>query len=70
MQHRGHEILHHKSNCVNFLPGASGCHAAAGPGFPLQFLGFAYANPVGFPLQSLALKKVPGTFFAPGAQAV
>jgi hypothetical protein len=23
-------------------------------GFPLQFLGFAYANPVGFPLQSLA----------------
>jgi hypothetical protein len=22
------------------------------PGFPLQFLGFAYANPVGFPLQS------------------
>jgi hypothetical protein len=24
------------------------------PGFPLQFLGFAYANPVGFPLQSLA----------------
>jgi hypothetical protein len=24
------------------------------PGFPLQFLGFAYANPAGFPLQSLA----------------
>jgi hypothetical protein len=24
------------------------------PGFPLQVLGFAYANPVGFPLQSLA----------------
>jgi hypothetical protein len=22
------------------------------PGFPLQVLGFAYANPVGFPLQS------------------
>jgi hypothetical protein len=22
------------------------------PGFPLQFLGFAYANPAGFPLQS------------------
>jgi hypothetical protein len=27
------------------------------PGFPLQVLGFAYANPVGFPLQSLARKK-------------
>jgi hypothetical protein len=24
------------------------------PGFPLQVLGFANANPVGFPLQSLA----------------
>jgi hypothetical protein len=24
------------------------------PGFPLQFLGFAHANPAGFPLQSLA----------------
>jgi hypothetical protein len=24
------------------------------PGFPLQVLGFAYAIPVGFPLQSLA----------------
>jgi hypothetical protein len=24
------------------------------PGFPLQVLGFAHANPVGFPLQSLA----------------
>jgi hypothetical protein len=24
------------------------------PGFPLQFLGFANANPAGFPLQSLA----------------
>jgi hypothetical protein len=24
------------------------------PGFPLQVLGFAAANPVGFPLQSLA----------------
>ncbi|MDR1316706.1 MAG: hypothetical protein LBK13_07515 [Spirochaetales bacterium] len=24
------------------------------PGFPLQVLGFAYANPAGFPLQSLA----------------
>jgi hypothetical protein len=23
-------------------------------GFPLQVLGFAYANPAGFPLQSLA----------------
>ncbi|MDR1317420.1 MAG: hypothetical protein LBK13_11165, partial [Spirochaetales bacterium] len=22
------------------------------PGFPLQFLGFAHANPAGFPLQS------------------
>jgi hypothetical protein len=28
--------------------------AAQKPGFPLQVLGFAYANPVGFPLQSLA----------------
>jgi hypothetical protein len=27
---------------------------AAGPGFPLQVLGFAHANPAGFPLQSLA----------------
>ncbi|MDR1626042.1 MAG: hypothetical protein LBT33_05825 [Spirochaetia bacterium] len=27
------------------------------PGFPLQVLGFAAANPVGFPLQSLARKK-------------
>jgi hypothetical protein len=30
------------------------------PGFPLQVLGFAHANPAGFPLQSLArhtLKK-------------
>jgi hypothetical protein len=24
------------------------------PGFPLQLLGFAHANPAGFPLQSLA----------------
>jgi hypothetical protein len=24
------------------------------PGFPLQVLGFAYAKPAGFPLQSLA----------------
>jgi hypothetical protein len=32
------------------------------PGFPLQVLGFAYANPVGFPLQSLArqIKNRPG----------
>jgi hypothetical protein len=28
------------------------------PGFPLQVLGFAYANPVGFPLQSLAHELV------------
>jgi hypothetical protein len=28
--------------------------AAQKPGFPLQVLGFANANPVGFPLQSLA----------------
>ncbi|MDR1317036.1 MAG: hypothetical protein LBK13_09210 [Spirochaetales bacterium] len=27
------------------------------PGFPLQVLGFAYANPVGFPLQSLAQQQ-------------
>jgi hypothetical protein len=27
---------------------------AAGPGFPLHGRGFAYATPVGFPLQSLA----------------
>jgi hypothetical protein len=35
-------------------------NAAQKPGFPLQFLGSAYALPVGFPLQSLAqhtLKK-------------
>jgi hypothetical protein len=31
-----------------------GRFAAQKPGFPLQFLGFAYANPVGFSLQSLA----------------
>jgi hypothetical protein len=29
-------------------------HSRKKPGFPLQVLGFAYANPVGFPLQSLA----------------
>jgi hypothetical protein len=29
------------------------------PGFPLQVLGFAYAKPAGFPLQSLAR---PGSF--------
>jgi hypothetical protein len=28
--------------------------SAPGPGFPLQVLGFANANPAGFPLQSLA----------------
>jgi hypothetical protein len=27
------------------------------PGFPLQVLGFANANPVGFPLQSLAQRQ-------------
>jgi hypothetical protein len=27
-------------------------------GFPLQVLGFAYANPVGFPLQSLARRQL------------
>jgi hypothetical protein len=27
------------------------------PGFPLQVLGFAHANPVGFPLQSLAHRR-------------
>jgi hypothetical protein len=32
------------------------------PGFPLQFLGLAFASPAGFPLQSLA--RVPGTFFS------
>jgi hypothetical protein len=38
------------------------------PGYPLQFLGFAYANPAGFPLLSLARpggfwkKKVTVTF--------
>jgi hypothetical protein len=31
---------------------------AAGSGFPLQVLGFAHANPVGFPLQSLARRKL------------
>jgi hypothetical protein len=31
--------------------GAFFCSAKK-PGFPLQFLGFAYANPAGFPLQS------------------
>jgi hypothetical protein len=28
------------------------------PGFPLQVLGFAHANPVGFPLQSLAQRQL------------
>jgi hypothetical protein len=28
------------------------------PGFPLQVLGFADANPVGFPLQSLAQRQL------------
>jgi hypothetical protein len=31
------------------------------PGFPLQFLGFAYANPVGFSLQSLAQRQLENT---------
>jgi hypothetical protein len=33
------------------------------PGFPLQFRGFAYANPVGFPLQSLARPRGCGGCF-------
>jgi hypothetical protein len=34
------------------------------PGYPLQFLGFAYANPAGFPLLSLARIKngIPAIF--------
>jgi hypothetical protein len=28
------------------------------PGFPLQVLGFANANPAGFPLQSLAQRQL------------
>jgi hypothetical protein len=36
---------------AHFLPVES---TGKKPGFPLQVLGFAYANPVGFPLQSLA----------------
>jgi hypothetical protein len=44
-------------------PGAS-CRFAAGPGYPLQFLGFAHANPAGFPLLSLARMKngIPAIF--------
>jgi hypothetical protein len=34
---------------------------ARGPGFPLQVLGFAYANPAGFPLQSLARAPAAGS---------
>jgi hypothetical protein len=37
--------------------GAFFCSAKK-PGFPLQVLGFAYANPVGFPLQSLARLQI------------
>jgi hypothetical protein len=32
--------------------------AAQKPGFPLQVLGFAHANPVGFPLQSLTQRQL------------
>jgi hypothetical protein len=49
------------------------------PGFPLQVLGFANANPVGFPLQSLArqirikpgncLWQFPGRIIAKGNYA-
>jgi hypothetical protein len=31
------------------------------PGFPLQVLGFAYANPVGFPLQSHCVRTAANT---------
>jgi hypothetical protein len=34
------------------------------PGFPLQFLGFAYANPAGFPLQFLARAPAHQRIFA------
>jgi hypothetical protein len=34
------------------------------PGFPLQVLGFANANPVGFPLQSLARAPAAVSEFA------
>jgi hypothetical protein len=34
------------------------------PGFPLQVLGFAQANPVGFPLQSLAHRQRENQFTA------
>jgi hypothetical protein len=39
---------------------------APGPGFPLQVLGFANANPVGFPLQSLARAPAAAQEIAPG----
>jgi hypothetical protein len=40
------------------------------PGFPLQLLGFAHANPAGFPLQSLARQGFfdAATFAAPAAR--
>jgi hypothetical protein len=39
----------------------AGLPSGAEPGFPLQVLGFANANPVGFPLQSLARAPAPNT---------
>jgi hypothetical protein len=36
------------------------------PGFPLQVLGFAHANPVGFPLQSLARLRANCSLFLQG----
>jgi hypothetical protein len=43
------------------------------PGFPLQVLGFAHANPAGFPLQSLAhaqrQRKIASQFRGPGSKS-
>jgi hypothetical protein len=45
----------------NFRAPPGAAYAAPEPGFPLQFLGFAYANPAGFPLQSLARRIAANT---------
>jgi hypothetical protein len=48
MKNRKKQRVHVRRILAPFLPAKPGKK----PGFPLQVLGFANANPVGFPLQS------------------
>jgi hypothetical protein len=43
--------------------GAFLAQSAKKPGYPLQVLGFAHANPVGFPLLSLAQAAAQSQYF-------